>query len=239
MLQPSTDCRSPFNYVIAWHTSHATQGYITITAHYVSKDWKIQSYVLWNAWKAQCVSIAMRLKEAAEVWNIDDEHVSTVMTVNTSNMSTAVDILEWNHLPCFAHTLQLAVNKGLDANILMQLSSLCWKLVSHFKHSGLATTVLSRKQEQMSLPKIQDVFTLWNSTFLMCQCLLEQRWAIYAVSYDEHGTQGQYKHLHLKEEQWNLMEQMVKVLGPLQIATTALWDCVLLTAWFTLWLIVY
>jgi len=35
--------------------------------------------------------------------------------------------------------------------------------------------------------------------------------------YDEHGTRGQYKHLHLKEEQWSLMEQMVKVLGPLQI----------------------
>ena len=40
--------------------------------------------------------------------------------------------------------------------------------------------------------------------------------------YDEHGTQRQYKHLHLKEEQWNLMEQIVKVLEPLQIATTAL-----------------
>ena len=52
--------------------------------------------------------------------------------------------------------------------------------------------------------------------------LLEQRWAIYAVFYDEHGTQSQYKHLHLKEDQWKLMEQIVKVLEPLQIATTAL-----------------
>ena len=40
--------------------------------------------------------------------------------------------------------------------------------------------------------------------------------------YDEHGTQGQYKYLHLKEDQWNLMEKMVEVLEPLQIATTAL-----------------
>jgi len=45
---------------------------------------------------------------------------------------------------------------------------------------------------------------------------------IYAVFYDEHGSQSQYKHLHFKEKQWKLMEQIIKVLEPLQIATTAL-----------------
>ena len=44
----------------------------------------------------------------------------------------------------------------------------------------------------------------------------------YAVLHDERGLQSQYKYLLLKEEQWNLMEQMVAVLEPLQIATTAL-----------------
>ena len=44
--------------------------------------------------------------------------------------------------------------------------------------------------------------------------LLEQRWAIYAVFYDKHGKQNQYKHLYLEEEQWNLIEEMVKVLKP-------------------------
>ena len=113
----------------------------------------------------------------------------------------------------------------MDANSLVHLSSLGRKLVSHFKHSALATAALSRKQEQINLPNhrlLQDVVTSWNSTFLMFKRLLEQRWAIYAVLYDEHGTQSQYKHLHLKEDQWNLMEQMVEVLEPLQIATTAL-----------------
>ena len=39
---------------------------------------------------------------------------------------------------------------------------------------------------------------------------------------NENGAQSQYKLLYLQEDQWNLMEQMVKVFGPLQIATTAL-----------------
>ena len=97
--------------------------------------------------------------------------------------------------------------------------------MGHFKHSALATTALRQKQEQMNVPKhhlIQDVVTRWNSTFLMFQRLLEQRWVVYAVLHDERGSQSQYKHLHLKEEQWNLMDQMVTVLEPLQIATTAL-----------------
>ena len=73
--------------------------------------------------------------------------MSAVVTNYASNMLAAVNILEWNHLPCFVHTLQLAVNKGMDANSLIQLSSLGRKLVRHFKHSALATTALNHKQE--------------------------------------------------------------------------------------------
>ena len=148
--------------------------------------------------------------------------MSAVVTDNASNMTAALNSLECGHLPCFAHTLQLAVNKGLDANSLNQSSSLARKLVEHFKHSALATAGLRQKQEQMNVPKhhlIQDVVTHWNSTFLVFQRLLEQRWVVYAVLHDERGSQS---HLHLKEEQWNLMDQMVTVLEPLQIATTAL-----------------
>ena len=210
-------------------TSRTTQAYVTITAHYITEEWKIQSYVLCTCEMAErhtSINIATRTEEAAEMWNIDGKHVSAVVTDNASNMSAAVvDILEWNHLPCFAHTLQLAVNKGLDANSLVHLSSLGRKLVSHFKHSALATAAPSRKQEQMNLPKhrlLQDVVTHWNSTFLMFNNCLNRGGQFMQFFYDEHGTQSQYKHLHLKEDQWNLMKQMVEVLEPLQIATTAL-----------------
>ena len=95
-------------------TSRTTQAYATITVHYITEEWKIQSYVLCTCEMAErhtSINIATRIEEAAEMWNIDGKHVSAVVTDNTSNMSAAVvDVLEWNHLPCFAHTLQLAVN---------------------------------------------------------------------------------------------------------------------------------
>ena len=49
----------------------------------------------------------------------------------------------------------------------------------------------------------------------------KQRWAIFAVLANEQSSQYQYKHLNPKDEQWQLMSQMVTVLEP-QVATTAL-----------------
>ena len=159
-------------------TNRATEAYMTITAHYISNEWKIENNILFTSEMAErytCryyCNIASRIQEVLEVWNIQARHVCAVVTDNASNMTAALNSLECGHLPCFAHTLQLAVNKGLNANSLNQLSSLARKLMGHFKHSTLATTALRQKQEQMNVPKhhlIQDVVTHWNSTFLMFQ----------------------------------------------------------------------
>ena len=56
----------------------------------------------------------------------------------------------------------------------------------------------------------------------MLERLLEQRWAIYGVLHDETVSKPDHKSLDLKDEQWELMSQLVVVLKPLQVATTAL-----------------
>ena len=198
-LQESLSVRNLAITTDIW-TSRVTEAYITITPHYISDEWKIENNVLCTSEMAERhtgANIALRIQEVLEVWNIQGSHVSAVVTDNASNMTAALNSLECGHLPCFAHTLQLAVSKGLDANGLNQLSSPAKKLVGHFKHSALATASLRQKQEQMNVPKhhlIQDVVTRWNSTFPMFQRLLEQRWVVYAVLHDECGSQSQYKH---------------------------------------------
>ena len=154
-LQESLSVRKLAFTTDIW-TSRATEPYITTTAHYISNEWKIESNVLCTSEMAERhtgTNIASSIQEVLEVWNIQGSHVSTVVTDNACNMTAALNSLECGHLPCFTHTLQLAVNKGLDTNSLNQLSSLARKLVGHFKHSALATTALRQKQEQMNVPK--------------------------------------------------------------------------------------
>jgi len=153
-------------------TCKATQACITITAHYISDEWRIESHVSCTSEMAERhigSNIAVRIQEVLEMWNVRDNHVSAVVTDNALNMTAALNDLECSHLPCFTHTLQLIVNEGLDVNSLNQLSSLARKLVSHFKHSALATATL-KKSNKMNVPThhlLQDVVTRWNSTFLM------------------------------------------------------------------------
>ena len=56
----------------------------------------------------------------------------------------------------------------------------------------------------------------------MYERLSEQRWAVYAVLHDESVTTPNYAYLDLKADQWDLLSQLVLVLKPLQVATTAL-----------------
>ena len=131
----------------------------------------------------------------------------------------------WGDLPCFAHTLQLAVNAGLSLAMLKRLSGMCRKIVGHFKHSAVAMGALRERQKSMNIPQhclIQDVTTRSNSTYFMYERLAEQRWAIYAVIHDEQVTSSKYRYLDLNSDQWDLLSQMAVVLKPLQIATTAL-----------------
>ena len=54
----------------------------------------------------------------------------------------------------------------------------------------------------------------------MFERLAEQRVAIYAVLHDATVTKAECKHLDLKEDQCELLSQMVTILKPLQMATT-------------------
>jgi len=58
-------------------------------------------------------------------------------------MNAAIERLGWCYVPCFAHTLQLAINNGLDvSSVVSRLASIAYKLIVHFNHTSLAMRVL-------------------------------------------------------------------------------------------------
>ena len=69
---------------------------------------------------------------------------------------------------------------------------------------------------------VQDVKTRWNSVYFMIERLLELRWPICAVLSDVNVTKRNDRYLDLKQEQWNLLQELKDVLHPLQVATTYL-----------------
>ena len=155
-------------------TSRATESYLTVTAHFLNSEWSLQSKVLLTQEMSERhtgKNIAERLREAVQKWTINELYIIAIVRDNARNMDIAVTELGWDDVPCFAHTLQLAVRSGLEQSQIAKLVAVGRKLVGHFKHSAVAMTSLKAKQENMNLPQhhlIQDV-PRWNSTFYMME----------------------------------------------------------------------
>ena len=61
------------------------------------------------------------LKEVADEWSLSDKLAASV-TDNGRNIVLALQIAGWMRLPCFGHTLQLAVKSGLELSALCSYS---------------------------------------------------------------------------------------------------------------------
>ena len=157
---------------------------MTITCHYITDEWSFESAVLstLNITEAHtAVNLSSELTTLSKEWNITDK-VCCMMTDNASNITNAIKIMKWNHLPCFAHTLNLILTNSLDE--IPELSTVITKVknvVSFFHRSTKATDKLHDIQTRMNIfhhKLIQHVETRWNSVYFMLERYLEQEEAI-------------------------------------------------------------
>ena len=68
-------------------SSQATEGYITITVHWISDDWKLQNKVLFT------FEVSERLSQGSVQWGIPEKHAVVVVHDNPSNMTCALETL--------------------------------------------------------------------------------------------------------------------------------------------------
>ena len=220
----ATVCRRLYNPVALttknW-TSSTLDSYLTVTVHFIDKLWQMCTEL---GERHTGINIADRLTKMAKEWDIPHKRISAIVHDNAANAVLGAELTDWPHFGCVVHTLQLCIKSGLDLPVIDRLNdrltAASRKLVGHFKHSVAA---LREKQSQLGILShclIQDVTTLWNSAFFMLERFAEQRVAVYAVMYDATVTKVEHKHLDLKEDQWELVSQMVTALKPLQMATT-------------------
>ena len=161
----------------AW-TSICTDSYIAVTAHFISSDMVLQSCLL------ECVKYSERhtaenlcndMKRVITEWGIADK-VAAVVTDNAANITAAVRLSGYRHLPCLAHTLNLVVQQAVQS--IAPLKDKVKHIVEYFHRSTVAAEKLRSFQLQMNpgntvLKLKNDVPTRWNSTYYMYQRVCE------------------------------------------------------------------
>ncbi len=166
-------------------TSRTNLGYMTVTCHFITEEWHPQSAVLStvNVTEAHtAVNLASALVKVTDEWMIT-EKVCCMTTDNASNIINAIKLhTQWEHSPCFAHTLNLVVTNSIDN--LPDLVSIITKVknvVSYFHRSTKASDKLRSIQTRLNIADhklIQHVDTRWNSIYYMLERYLEQQEAI-------------------------------------------------------------
>ncbi|XP_041706895.2 E3 SUMO-protein ligase ZBED1-like isoform X1 [Coregonus clupeaformis] len=207
-------------------TSCSNQGYVTITSHHIDPEWKMKTFVLLTRVLNEAhtgKNIGALLREACMEWKIYDKNPA-IVTDNARNMIVASAEAQFSpHITCFAHTLNLASQKGLGVDRASRLLGKVRKIVGYFHRSPIACHALQEKQTLMDLPKhklIQDIITRWNSSFEMLERFLEQQPAIMATLMSKDLRKGVTDVGTLSESDIANMDDIVQLMGPVKMATT-------------------
>ena len=106
-----------------------------------------------------------------------------VVADNGANCIKAIRLMNKVFVPCMAHTLHLAVGKGLAAGIDSVLTK-CSKVAEFFHRSAAAKYCLEEKQRSLGLPIEKLIIKCdirWNSVFNMLQRIVVQQQAVVAT----------------------------------------------------------
>jgi len=210
----------------AW-TSRGGDSYITITAHNIDANFNLNNVVLQTRPMKEAhtgVNTADVLKLAETEWNLT---VQSLTTDNASNMKCAASKASMTHIPCFAHTINLAAQKATNIDQFKDLLEKMKPVINYFRRSTSASTVLSEKQKGLGLPEHQlqvDCKTRWNSSYLMVERYIMHHHAINAALDDERLKKKQeVKSLTmLNSDDIGACKEFLTVLQPLYYATLAI-----------------
>ncbi|GBC05973.1 hypothetical protein RclHR1_06530013 [Rhizophagus clarus] len=192
-------------------SSRSKHGYLGLTATWINKNFEIMDVLLEISYfltPHTAKAITEGIKNAIQKWEIENLVVS-ITTDNGANVVAAIrDLTPIKRLSCAAHTLQLAISKGLKV---------VENLVSLQKEIGY--------EEPLHL--IQDISTRWNSSYLAWDQLIFLQYAVLQLSVNlscslisEEKTDGiRLKKIMIKDNEWELLDELCNILALFEKAT--------------------
>lgn len=208
----TTDC---------WSSRNA-ESYIAVTCHFITNDFKLESVLL------DCTlitgshtgeNLSIEIRKILQEWELIDK-VTMGVSDNASNISNAFQkYLNLDHIGCYAHSLNLIVQSGLE--VFEATINKIKRIVLHFKKSTKSSEKLTQYQlkNNYTQPKklIQSVPTRWNSVYYMIKRFVELKDCIRAtVAVIDIDLPV------ITTEEWDICSQVSDILEPFEEATRAI-----------------
>ncbi|XP_071940029.1 zinc finger BED domain-containing protein RICESLEEPER 2-like [Coffea arabica] len=178
----------------AW-TSIVTDGYLSLTAHFIDSNWLLQKKILNFSYMPpphNGVALAEKIYSLASSWGIERKLFAITLD-NASANDSCVAILKNQfklknslicdgmlfHVRCCAHILNLIVQDGLkEIDKSVELIRECVKYVKGSQTRKLRfTECVTQTSLDSKKALVQDVPTRWNSTYRMLSIALYYRLA--------------------------------------------------------------
>lgn len=136
-------------------TSRAKHAYTGLAVYYISEEFILQSLLLATKEFHNSRTVENILEELEAIlgaWKLSVDRLCAATTDNVGNV-LATQIWGWPRMPCFSHTLQLAVEQALSLPEVSKALAGSWHLVSHFNYSSKSAYLLKQKQKDLHHPK--------------------------------------------------------------------------------------
>ena len=197
--------------------------YIAVTSHSINSEWELKQRTLAVKHLKERHSasyLASELTSVLEEKNIKDVIVTTD---NGANIKAAVKLNNWPRFPCFAHTINLAVQSGLETSEIQPTMEKAKTIVRHFKHSSVAYCKLKEaatclRETDNTIGKctalVQEVPTRWNSAYDMMNHLIALKPAVMAPLTDEQMIPT--------TAEWKIMQKLCDILEPIKVSSETL-----------------
>ena len=151
-----------------WTSQYQVKGYLTLTTHFIDSEWVLHSVYLATV-AVPMEHTAGNIKKVVTDILFDYgivEKVIAATTDNGTNIVKAIELLEFLHMPCIGHTLNMAVKKCFDLNQVSRALARVHKLVGHIHRSTKAMSKLHEKLGIECHQLINDCVTRWGSTLI-------------------------------------------------------------------------